>query len=126
MTVITSAFDVAKLDVVRASYVNSQVDASLRERQAHKVMVAVVAIAQKSGKDEIKTKGGEYVLKLGSDGSALLTSALRGVIYDGLPNIAQASTNLMIDLDINSRSKSVDHTTAYMREAEKEKQLEID
>lgn len=31
----------------------------------------------------------------------------------------------MTDLDINSLRKSVDYTVSYMREAEKEKQLEI-
>lgn len=116
------AVDGAYRDLMRAKDVNSQVDASLREQQAHKLMTAVVAIGMASGKEEIKTRGGEYVVKLGSDGSALLTSASRGVIYDGLPNIAQASINLMSDLDINSLSKAVEHTAAYMREAEVEKQ----
>jgi hypothetical protein len=85
-------------------------------------MVAAVAIAVSSGKNEIKTKGGEYIVRVGNDGSALLSSSA-GVIYDGLPNIGHASINLMTDVDINSLRKSVQHTAVYTREAEKEKQL---
>ncbi|BDA76034.1 hypothetical protein CAL7716_102000 (plasmid) [Calothrix sp. PCC 7716] len=124
------AVDAAYRDLLIAKDVNLEVDASLRNQQAHKLMAAIVAIGMASGKDEIKTKGGEYVVELGSDGSALLRST-SGVIYDGLPNIKQASINLMSDLDINSLSRSVEHTAAYMREVEqqkekeKEKQLEI-
>lgn len=38
--------DVAMMNVVRAKDANWQVDAALRERQSHKVMVAAVAIAE--------------------------------------------------------------------------------
>ncbi len=119
------AVDVAMMNVIRAKDANWQVDATLRERQSHKVMVAAVAIAVGSGKNEIKTKGGEYIVKVGSDGSALLASSA-GVIYDGLPNIGQASINLMSDADINSLRKSVQHTVAYAREAEKDKQSQME
>ncbi|OKH45310.1 hypothetical protein NIES2101_26755 [Calothrix sp. HK-06] len=119
------AVDAASINLLQAKDVNLQVDASLRDQQAHKLMTTIVAIGMASGKNEIKTKGGEYVVQLGSDGSALLRSAA-GVIYDGLPNIKQASINLMSDLDINCLSKSVENTAAYMREAEKEKEKQLE
>ncbi|BAZ18356.1 hypothetical protein NIES4071_102410 (plasmid) [Calothrix sp. NIES-4071] len=119
------AVDAASINLLQAKDVNLQVDASLRDQQAHKLMTTIVAIGMASGKNEIRTKGGEYVVQLGSDGSALLRSAA-GVIYDGLPNIKQASINLMSNFDINSLSKSVENTAAYMREAEKEKEKQLE